>query len=67
MPGQRPAQEIPPNAATLCFASAPPAAETQLTQRDAAELVADKKPLYLSLTAGKEGSHFMLIEMKQAL
>jgi hypothetical protein len=29
--------------------------------------VADKKPLYLSLTAGKEGCHFMLIEMKQAL
>ena len=44
-----------------------PAAETQLSQRDAAELVADKKPLYLSLTAGKEGAHFMLIEMKQSL
>jgi hypothetical protein len=55
---QRSASPLPP---------APPAAETQLTQRDAAELVADKKPLYLSLTAGKEGSHFMLIEMKQAL
>ncbi|KAL4860075.1 putative quercetin 2 [Chlorella vulgaris] len=41
--------------------------ETKLSMRDAAELVADKKPLYLSLTAGEQGAHFMLIEMKQAL
>jgi hypothetical protein len=44
-----------------------PAAETKLAARDAAELVADKKPLYLSLKAGEEGAHFMLIEMKRAL
>jgi len=37
----------------------------QLKERDAAELVADKKAAYLSLTAGQEGAHFMLIEMKQ--
>lgn len=41
--------------------------ETKLSMRDAAELVADKKPLFLSLTAGEQGAHFMLIEMKQAL
>lgn len=53
-------------------APAPPAgspcpcsAETQLKQRDAAELVAGKKPAYLSLQAGQEGAHFMLIEMKE--
>ncbi|KAL4434154.1 hypothetical protein ABPG75_000595 [Micractinium tetrahymenae] len=39
--------------------------ETHMKQRDAAELVADKKPDYLSLKAGSEGAHFMLIEMKQ--
>ncbi len=43
------------------------AAETKLGERDAAELVADKKPLHLSLQAGSEaGAHFMLIEMKKA-
>lgn len=41
-------------------------AETQMQMRDAAELVADKKPAYLSLKAGDKGAHFMLIEMKQA-
>lgn len=35
-----------------------------LAQRDAAELVADRKPLYLQLTAGDKGSHFLLIEVK---
>lgn len=39
-------------------------AETVLKQRDAAELVADKKPVYLSLKAGEQGTHFMLIELK---
>lgn len=44
----------------------PALAETRLEARDAAELVADKKPLYLTLTAGDKGAHFMLIEMKKA-
>lgn len=42
-----------------------PPAETHMKQRDAAELVADKKPAYITLKAGSEGAHFMLIEMKQ--
>ena len=40
-------------------------AETVLEARDAAELVAGAKPLHLSLKAGAEGAHFMLIEMKE--
>lgn len=40
-------------------------AETRLEARDAAELVADRKPLYLTLTARDKGAHFMLIEMKK--
>ncbi len=38
---------------------------TELGERDAAELVATGKPLYVSLAAGEGGAHFMLIEMKQ--
>ncbi|PSC75914.1 pirin domain-containing [Micractinium conductrix] len=38
--------------------------ETQLKEQDAAELVAAKTPGYITLTAGPEGAHFMLIEMK---
>ncbi|PRW58902.1 pirin domain-containing [Chlorella sorokiniana] len=40
--------------------------EVALSQRDAAELVADRKPVYLQLTAGDKGSHFLLIEMKKS-
>lgn len=38
-----------------------------LSQRDAAELVADRKPAYLQLKAGEQGSHFLLIEVRQPL
>ena len=40
------------------------AAEVALSQRDAAELVADRKPVYLQLKAGEQGSHFLLIEVR---
>lgn len=43
------------------------AAEVALLQRDAAELVADRKPAYLQLKAGEQGSHFLLIEVRQPL
>ncbi|KAK9816980.1 hypothetical protein WJX72_007758 [[Myrmecia] bisecta] len=40
---------------------------TPLVTRDAAELVAgDKSPYPVTLTAGTEGAHFMLIEMQKA-
>ena len=45
--------------------SAPQGSETQLAARDAAQLVAGPKPLHLTLAAGSEGAHFMLIEMQQ--
>lgn len=56
-----PPTRSPAAAHPLC----PPApAETQLLQRDAAELVADRKPEYLQLKAGDQGAHFLLIEVR---
>lgn len=42
-------------------------ADVALAQRDAVELVADRKPLYLQLAAGEQGAHFMLIEVSASL
>jgi redox-sensitive bicupin YhaK (pirin superfamily) len=43
---------------------APQGSETTLAARDAAQLEAGAKPLHLTLTAGREGAHFLLVEMK---
>ena len=44
----------------------PVLAEAVLAERDAAEIVGGAKPSYLTLAAGPQGAHFMLIEMKKA-
>lgn len=41
--------------------------EVQLSMRDAVEIVAqESSPFPVRLTAGKTGSHFLLIEMQKA-
>lgn len=61
----------PPCPLYNCINSTPPPpcpplipTEVALAQRDAAELVADRKPVFLTLTAGDKGSHFLLIEVR---
>lgn len=57
----------PPRAAQGSLrVDAPSGSETQLSARDAARLRAGGKPLHLSLASGPEGSHFLMVEMKQA-
>lgn len=47
--------------------SGPRGEPLELTQRDAADLVADRSsPLHLTLAAGAQGAHFMLIEMQSS-
>eukprot|EP00887_Chlorella_sp_A99_P004817 scaffold4.g4817.t1 len=41
----------------------PQGAEAALAARDAAQLAAEGKPTHVSLTAGDDGAHFLLIEM----
>jgi redox-sensitive bicupin YhaK (pirin superfamily) len=47
----------------LCIEGSVSANDTALAMRDAAELRAPNQPLPVTLRAGEDGAHFMLIEM----
>lgn len=49
----------------LCMEGSLSANDTRLATRDAAEVAAGGEALPVTLTAGAEGAHFMLIEMQQ--